>query len=56
MNARTTILASMVGVVVLGVLWELAVRLGNVPPLSDVVAIELVESVYDDEQRVIWPG
>lgn len=26
------------------------------PVLSEVVAIELVESVYDGEQRVIWPG
>ena len=26
------------------------------PTLADVVAVELVESVYDDEQQVIWPG
>ena len=26
------------------------------PTLSDVVDAELVASVYDDEQRVIWPG
>lgn len=26
------------------------------PTLSDVVDVELVASVYDDEQQVIWPG
>ncbi len=26
------------------------------PALADVVAVDLVESVYDDEQQVIWPG
>ncbi len=26
------------------------------PALADVVAVDLVESVYDDDQQVIWPG
>lgn len=47
MSARTTILASVVGIVVLGVLWELGVRLGKVREFILLPPSKIVEELLD---------